>query len=183
MSPVFAAFIATSLDGFIARQDGSIDWLDEANALVPAAEDCGYEAFMSTVDGLVMGRRTFEQVLSFEHWPYGETPVYVLSRTLSELPKTVPASARLVRGSPAEVASMLSGHGHRRLYLDGGVTIQHFLAAGLVTELTVTTIPVLIGSGRALFGPLARDVRLRHLATRAYPFGFVQSRYAVVGAA
>jgi dihydrofolate reductase len=183
MSPIFAVFIATSLDGFIARQDGSIDWLDRANALVPQAEDCGYEEFMSTVDGLVMGRGTFEQVLAFEQWPYGDTPVYVLSRTLDKLPETVPSSARLVSGSPSEVASMLASHGHRRLYLDGGVTIQRFLAAGLVAELTVTTVPVLIGRGRPLFGPLTHDVRLRHLATRAYPFGFVQSRYAVVGAA
>ncbi len=177
-----SVFIATSLDGFIARADGRIDWLDEANAVVPAGEDCGYSAFMSGVDALVMGRHTFELARSFAEWPYGATPVIVLSRRLAALPPGLPGTVRLVKAAPEALVAQLSAEGMRHLYIDGGVTIQRFLAAGLIDEVTITRIPVLLGAGRPLFGPLARDLRLEHLATRAFAFGFVQSRYRVARA-
>lgn len=176
-----SVFIATSLDGFIARPDGSIDWLEAANQRVPSGEDCGYADHMASVDALVMGRATFEKVLGFPEWPYGETPVYVLSRTLSTLPAHLGTSVVLCKAqSPAEVVALARSRGHGHLYVDGGQTIQAFLAAGLIDSLTLTTIPVLLGQGLRLFGPLAQDVTLIHTATRAYPFGFVQSRYDVV---
>ena len=87
-----SVFIATSLDGFIARTDGSINWLNEANALVPAGEDCGYVHFMSGMDALVLGRNTFEQVLTFGEWTYGRTPLIVLSHQLKFLPAHLPAT-------------------------------------------------------------------------------------------
>lgn len=74
-----SVFIATSLDGFISRDDGSIDWLMQANTLVPPGEDGGYKSFISTVDGLIMGRNSYEKVLSFDEWPYGNLPVVVLN--------------------------------------------------------------------------------------------------------
>jgi dihydrofolate reductase len=175
-----SVFIATSLDGFISRADGSIDWLDEANARVPAGEDCGYAQFMSTVDALVMGRHTFELALSFNKWPYGATPVVVLSSHMTSLPRGVPDTASLADEAPAKSVARLSDRGLRHLYIDGGVTIQRFLAAGLIDEVTITKIPVLIGAGRPLFGPLASDVRLEHVSTRAFDFGFVQSKYRVL---
>lgn len=175
-----AVFIATSLDGFIARSDGDLDWLDRANALVPPGEDCGYGAFMATVDALIMGRATFEKVLGFGGWPYGGTPVSVLSRTLRQLPEGAPDNVELLRASPAEVVEMARDRGHGSLYIDGGKTIRSFLRAGLITDLTVTTIPILLGSGIPLFGELEGDMALRHVATRAFPFGFVQSQYVVV---
>jgi len=175
-----SVFIATSLDGFISREDGSIDWLDQANARVPAEEDCGYAEFMSTVDALVMGRHTFELARSFAEWPYGQTPVFVLSSRLSALPAGVPGTVHLSREAPAALVARLSAQGIKHLYIDGGVTIQRFVADGLIDEVTITRIPVLIGAGRPLFGPLSSDVRLEHLSTRAFDFGFVQSKYRVV---
>jgi dihydrofolate reductase len=179
MSSICRVFVATSLDGFIARPDGSIDWLEQANQLVPAGEDCGYGAFMASVDALVMGRVTFDTVRSMSPWPYGNKPVYVLSRTLSTLPPDSPPSVRLVRGEPAAAIAASAAQGLRSLYVDGGITIQAFLTAGLIRELIITVIPVLLGAGRPLFGPLLGDVKLRLVGSRVYPFGFVQSHYAI----
>lgn len=180
MRATCSVFIAISLDGFIARADGSIDWLGAANARVPAGEDCGYAEFMSGIDAMLMGRHTFELARSFGNWPYGSTPVIVLSSTMAALPAGTPDSVSLASAPPAAMVSTLSGQGVRRVYVDGGVTIQRFFGAGLIDDLTITTIPVLIGAGRPLFGPLAADVRLEHQSTRAFDFGFVQSRYRVV---
>lgn len=183
MQPHFAVFIATSLDGFIARENGSIDWLHEANRLVPEGEDCGYSAFIDSVDAILMGRKTFETVLEFDHWPYGNLPVYIISRSLRELPPAVPGTAQLVTGEVAEISNKLGSTGHRRIYIDGGETIQSFLSAGAVTELTITRIPILLGKGRPLFGHLRHDIKLDHVNTKAYPGGFVQSAYKTVIAA
>ena len=178
--PECNVFIATSLDGFISRPDGSIDWLDEANALVPAGEDCGYGQFMAGIDVLVMGRNTFEQVLTFGEWPYGATPVIVLSRSLTSLPAHLPGTVSLSAEEPAQLVQRLSAAGLEHLYIDGGLTIQSFLAAGLIDEITITLIPILLGSGKPLFGPLSGDVHLELVSSRAYDFGFVQNRYRVV---
>lgn len=177
-----AVFIATSLDGFIARADGSIDWLNDANARIPAGEDCGYAAFMANIDALVMGWNTFEQVLSFDEWPYGELPIVVLTRRIRtrELPPRVPATVTLSADDPATLVVRMAEMGLHRLYVDGGLTIQRFLSAGLIDELTITTIPVLVGNGKTLFGTLSKDVPLELVSTRSYDFGFVQSRYRVL---
>lgn len=174
-----SVFVATSLDGFISRSDGRIDWLNGANALVPPGEDCGFAEFFSTVDALVMGRNTFEQVLSFSEWPYSSKPVVVLSHSLRSLPGQVPATVTLSAEPPATLVERLSAEGLGHLYIDGGLTIQSFLVANLVDEMTITVIPVLLGSGKPLFGSLRSDVNLQLLASRAYDFGFVQSKYRV----
>ena len=175
-----SVFIATSLDGFISRTDGRIDWLDRANRLVPPGEDFGYARFMSTVDGIVMGRNTFEQVLGFGKWPYGVTPLVVLSRTLKSLPANLPATVSISAEAPLRLVDRLASLGLEHLYVDGGKCIQSFLAAGLIDEITITLIPVLLGAGKALFGPLPGDVRLELLSSQAYDFGYVQSKYRVV---
>jgi dihydrofolate reductase len=169
-----SVFIATSLDGFIARQDGALDWLP-----ADGGEPHGYTEFMATVDALVIGRKTFETVLNFDEWPYGKKPVVVLSKSLSEL--TVPdgAACEVMAGTPHEIVSRLRQRGMRHLYIDGGVTIQGFVEAGLIQRLIITRIPVLLGSGIPLFGPLSRDIRLGHVATRTYPSGMVQSEYVI----
>ncbi len=177
-----SVFIATSLDGFISRTDGSLDWLDQANSRVPKGEDCGYEEFMSTVDALVMGRHTFELARSFADWPYGQTPVFVLSSRMNALPGGMASSVQLFNAAPAAIVARLSAQGMRHLYIDGGLTIQRFLCDALIDEITLTRIPVLIGSGRPLFGPLSEDVRLEHISTRVFDFGFVQSKYRVLKA-
>lgn len=168
-------FVGISVDGFLARADGGLDWLPET------CEPHGYEELVAAVDAMVIGRGTFETVLGFPSWPYGRKPVVVLSakpEALS-LPDGVPCEA--MAGAPAEILARLEARGWRHLYLDGGITIQRFLEARLVQRLVITRIPILLGSGIPLFGPLSRDVRLRHLGTRAFASGMVQSEYEVEG--
>jgi dihydrofolate reductase len=172
-----SVFIATSLDGFIARKDGDIDWLMVANTRVPAGEDCGYQAFFDSVDALVMGRNTYELAASFESWPYADKPVVVLSSRPLDIPQALQGSVSCMAGKPKELCLSLAERGYRHVYVDGGLTIQGFLAAGLIDTLIITRIPVLLGEGIPLFGPLHDDLTLRHIETRAFDFGFVQSRY------
>jgi dihydrofolate reductase len=177
--PRVSVYIATSLDGFIARKDGGLDWLNEANALVPADEDLGFRAFMNSVDALIMGRKTYETVLSFGKWPYGKTPVVVLSRNAIPFPPGLPNTVTHSSEPLRALLKRLSGQGIRHVYVDGGRTIQGFLAEGLVDEITVTVIPVILGSGIPLFGSVDDDIRLTHVRTTAYDFGFVQTTYSV----
>jgi dihydrofolate reductase len=180
MTAKSSVFIATSLDGYIARGDGSIDWLERANRVVPKDEDCGYGAFIATVDVLVMGRNTFELARRFGTWPYGDLPVVVLSHRDLAIPQSLAGSVSVSHESPRALVSRLSARGAKHLYIDGGLTIQGFLREGLIDALTITVVPVLLGAGRPLFGPLADDVQLVHLSTKAYDFGFVQLNYRVV---
>ena len=170
-----SVFIATSLDGFIARLDGALDWLPED------PEPHGYTEFMATVDALVMGRKTFETVLAFPGWPYGKTPVIGLSSKPAELLAPPGAVFDAMAGTPQEIVKRLAERGMKHLYIDGGVTIQRFLEAGLIQRVIITRVPVLLGSGIPLFGPLSRDIRLEHVATGAYPSGLVQSEYLIAG--
>jgi dihydrofolate reductase len=170
-----SVFIATSVDGFIARPNGDLDWLPED------AEPHGYNEFIAGVDAIVIGRKTFETVLAFPAWPYGDKRVVVLSSRPVDLSAAVGGIAEQMSGSPAEIVARLAASGAHHLYVDGGVTIQGFLRAGLIQRLIVTRVPVLLGAGIPLFGSLPRDVRLRHVATRYYPSGLVQSEYLVAG--
>jgi dihydrofolate reductase len=171
-----SVYIATSLDGFIARRGGELDWLvGEGGA--EGDEDYGYAAFMETVDVVVMGRGTFEKVLTFDPWPYAGKRVVVLSSSQVEIPPQLAGAAELHALAPADLVARLASEGARHLYVDGGQTIQRFLSAGLISSLIVTRIPVLIGEGIPLFGPLPHDVKLEHVETRSFPNGFVQSRY------
>ena len=168
-----SVFVGTSLDGFIARANGDLDWLPHGGG-----EDHGYDAFMATVDALVIGRHTFEKVLTFDTWPYGEKAVFVLS---TRPPVPVPPGARVewMSGPPAEIVSHLAARGIQHAYVDGGITIRRFLQAGLIQRLVITRIPVLIGTGIPLFGVTPRDIALEHIATRQFASGLVQSEYEV----
>jgi len=180
-TPRFSVFIATSVDGFIARPDGDVDWLQEVGAEDLAQDDGGFADFFAAVDVLVMGRNTFEKVLSFDGpWPYGDKPVVVLSRTLAEVPDELRETVSIEACTPSELAHKLGERGLRRVYLDGGQVIQSFLREGLVSDLTVTRIAVLLGQGLPLFGELPGDIRLRLLDTRSWGECFEQSRYEVV---
>ena len=170
-----SVFIGTSVDGFIARLNGDLDFLPAGGA-----EPHGYREFMETVDALVIGRKTYETVLAFETWPYAEKPVFVLS-TRSLAPAPPDAIVEHMSGDAAEIVSQLETRGIKHVYVDGGITIQGFLQAGLIQRLIITRVPVLIGEGVSLFGPLPHDVRLEHVATRNYPSGLVQTEYRVVG--
>ena len=167
-------FVGASVDGFIARLNHDLDWLPEGGG-----EPHGYEEFMATVDALVIGRKTFEKVLTFDPWPYGSKRVVVLSQEPLDLSKAVGGVVEQMSGSPSEIVARLAASGANNLYVDGGITIQRFLHAGLVQRLIITRVPVLIGSGIPLFGPLPQDVRLTHISTRHFPSGLVQSEYQV----
>jgi dihydrofolate reductase len=166
-------FVGTSLDGFIARANGDFDFLPPGGG-----EPHGYDEFMATVDALVIGRKTFETVLALDAWPYGDKPVIVLStRPLAPAPRGTVVER--MSGAPADLVSQLAARGIGHIYVDGGITIQRFLRDGLIQRLIITRVPVLIGSGIPLFGALERDIVLRHVATRQYASGLVQSEYVV----
>lgn len=172
-----SVFIATSLDGFIARENGGIDWLPTPD--LEDGEDYGYNAFIETVDAMVMGRNTYELVLAFDEWYYGELPVFVLSSRGVDIPGRISKTVSTMSGEPEEIVRHLGEQGFRHLYVDGGKTIQGFLKAGLISQLTITRIPVLIGSGIPLFGPLSNDIQLEHVESRTFTDGLVQNRYEV----
>lgn len=170
-------FIAASLDGFIARADGDIDWL---TPFATGGEDTGYDAFMASVDGVVMGRGTFEKVLSFGAWPFSE-PVIVSSRTLSQndLRADLDGKLRISSLAPRPLMEALAADGWKRAYVDGGKLIQSFLREGLISDIILTRIPVLLGEGIPLFGKMDGDITLRHVETRTFASGLVQSKYSI----
>jgi len=167
-----SVFVGVSVDGFMARRDGGLEWLPSD------CEPHGYSEFMETVDALLIGRNTFDVVLAFDAWPYGDKPVYVLSsRPLAPAPPG--AVVERLSGDAGAVAAELAGRGHEHVYVDGGITIQQFLRAGRIQRLVVTRVPVLIGEGTPLFGAVPSDIRLRHVATRSFPSGLVQTEYHI----
>lgn len=170
-----SVFVGTSVDGFIARPNGEFDFLP-----ADGGEPHGYAEFMATVDALVMGRKTFETVLTLGCWPYGRKRVVVLSSRPVDLSAAREGIVEQLSGSPAEIVSKLASTGAHHLYVDGGFTIQSFLRAGLVERLVITRVPVLIGEGIPLFSTLPRDVRLRHVSTEQYASGLVKSEYQVL---
>ncbi|RLD94917.1 MAG: dihydrofolate reductase [Bacteroidetes bacterium] len=173
-----SVFIAASLDGFIARPDGDVSWLDEYEPL-GEGEDAGYSELFNKVDSLVLGRGSFEKVLEFD-WPYGDKPITVLSSSLSKVPEKLKGSVRIDNSVPLKLLENLAAEGCRHIYLDGGQVIQSFLREGLVDDITLTIIPVLLGQGVPLFGSLEKDIKLKLLESRSWDNGFVQSKYKVV---
>jgi dihydrofolate reductase len=168
--------VGTSLDGFLARRDGTFDFLTAGGDGDGAAN--GFDAFLASVDGVLLGRNTYDVVLPFPAWPYGSTPVFVLThRALPPLRNDAVVEA--LAGAPAAVLEDLARRGCTHVYVDGGDTIQQFLRAGLVDRIVVTRVPVLIGEGIPLFGALEADLLLRHVSTRVLSGGAVQSEYAV----
>lgn len=170
-------FIATSLDGYIARPDGALDWLPQPSGDTEA-DDHGYSAFMAGIDAVVLGRNTFEVVLGFGGWHF-TTPVVVLSSRPLEIPPDLEGKVFQMSGSPSEVVAACAARGWHELYIDGGITIQRFLRAGLIARLIITRVPVILGQGLPLFGATPHDIPFDHVRTTAYPTGLVQSEYAV----
>jgi dihydrofolate reductase len=170
-----SVFIGTSLDGFIARKNGDFDFLPSGGG-----EPHGYNEFIATVDTIVIGRKTFETVLPMKPWPYGNKRVVVLSSRPQDFSKVVGGLVEQMSGAPAEIVEKLAATGAKHAYVDGGITIQNFLRAGLIQHVAITRVPVLIGDGIPLFGALPHDIHLRHIATHQYPSGLVKSEYEVV---
>ena len=166
-------YVGTSLDGFIARKDGDIDWLVKyQNKEVHDS----YNEFISRIDAMVVGRGTYEKVLSFPEWPY-EKKVFVLSTSLKQIPETLNEKATLLAMKPAELLNYLSDKGFSNIYVDGGKVIQSFLREDLIEELIITRVPELIGTGIPLFGYIDNDLQFEHIKTSIYSDGLVKSRY------
>jgi dihydrofolate reductase len=167
-------YIAASLDGFIADPAGSLDWLHELPN--PENSDFGYAESMSGIDAIVMGRGTFETVLTFGEWPY-DKPVFVLTSSLEGVPPELAGKVELVGGDVAAVARYLRSRGYVNLYIDGGRTVQSFLKADLVDELVLTTVPVLLGGGVPLFGDIGRRLAFRRGSTETLTPQLTKTRY------
>jgi dihydrofolate reductase len=169
-----SVFIGVSVDGYIARLNGGLDFLP-----TDGGEAHGYDEFIAGIDTLVIGRKTFETVLVYPKWPYGNKRVVVLSTQNLDFSSVRSAKVEQMTSDPADIAAKLWSSGTRNVYVDGGVAIQRFLRAGLIQRLIITRVPVLIGEGIPLFGALPHDVHLRHVATQAYPSGLVKSEYQI----
>jgi dihydrofolate reductase len=167
-----SVFCGVSVDGFLARPNNTVDFLDAGGQ-----EPHGFEEFYGSVDVLVIGRKTYEFVVSYGQWLYSKKPVVVLSRRPLDFSWIKNGVVEQMSGEPAQIVAQLQARGFKHAYIDGGLTIQRFLAAGLINRLVVTRVPVLIGEGIPLFGPVPRDIVLRHVATRTYKGGLVQSEY------
>ncbi|WP_199609046.1 dihydrofolate reductase family protein [Flocculibacter collagenilyticus] len=159
-------YIATSLDGYIADKNNQIDWLHDFPN--PDGSDFGFSQFMAEIDALVMGRNTFEMILSFDcDWPYSK-PVFVLSNSLSSVPEAYQDKVSLLKGEPNNIVKTLNEKGFNNLYIDGGATIQHFLKADMIDKLIITTIPVVLGGGIPLFSELSAPIKFRHVKSERY---------------
>ena len=167
-----SVFIGASLDGFIARRNGSYDFLPAGGG-----EPHGYEEFIAEIDALVVGRHTFETVLGLDNWPYEGKRVVVLSHCDLDMSGLEERHVEQMSGEPADIVAALAATGARHLYVDGGITIQNFLRAGLIDRIIITRVPVLIGDGIPLFGSLPHDVPLDHVGTQTYSGGLVKSEY------
>jgi dihydrofolate reductase len=167
-------YIAASIDGYIATKDGDVDWLHEVPN--PDNDDYGYSDFIGNIDALVMGRNTFEKILTFGDW-FHKKKVFVVSSLLTEIPEGLEGKVEILSGSLSAVLSEIESQGFNRLYIDGGKLIQSFLSEDLIDELIVTRIPILLGGGIPLFGELSAPLRFTHIDTKVHNDALVMSRY------
>jgi len=181
-----SVYIATSVDGFIAKKDGNVDWLHTAgNAEADMGDqaDMGFSEYMASVDCMIMGRKCMQMISSFnlpaEQWPYGETRIIVLSNTLKEAPDNVKNKIEMYAGDINALITKLESEGHKHAYIDGGTTIQAFLNLQLINEMTLTRAPVLLGEGISLFGKTTQDIKLEKAQATVFINDFVQQKYVV----
>lgn len=167
-------YIGTSLDGFIAREDGNIDWLNEIPN--PDNEDFGFAEFMENIDALVMGKNTYETVLSFGEWPYSKK-VFVLSSKLKEVPENLKDKVEIIKGEPQSIVKELNFRKYNNLYIDGGKVIQSFLENDLIDEIVITSIPVILGKGIPLFTQISKEQKYEHIKTEVFRNTLVKSHY------
>jgi dihydrofolate reductase len=167
-------YIAVSLDGYIAKKDGNLDWLNEIPN--PDGNDFGFNDFLINIDAIVMGKNTYEKVLSFKEWPYSK-PVFVLSHTIRHVSDILKDRADIISGNPKDILNKLGNLNHQSIYIDGGLTIQSFLKEDLIDALIISRIPVLLGDGIPLFGSLQNELKFEHIETIVYNDSLVKSHY------
>lgn len=181
-----SVFIATSADGYIATKDGGIKWLEKAGKLdadMGEQSDMGFKNYMASVDCMIMGRKCMEKISSFnlppEQWPYGDTRIFVLSKTVKEAPENLKGKVEFYSGEIPTLMSRLESEGYQQAYIDGGSAITSFLNLGLINEMTITRAPILLGEGITLFGKINKPIKLEDSQATAYPNGFIQIKYKV----
>jgi len=180
-----SVFIATSADGYIATPDGGVDWLHTAGDLKAniGSEDMGFQAYMDSVDSMIMGRKCMEMISSFnltpEQWPYGHTRIFVLSNTLKEAPDNLKDKVEMYSGEIPALMSQLEREGFQHVYIDGGTTITSFLNLELINEITITQIPIILGGGIPLIGKTNKHIKLEDSQATVYPNDFIQIKYNV----
>ncbi|MGL6315183.1 dihydrofolate reductase family protein [Vibrio sp. WXL103] len=181
-----SVFIATSVDGFIARKDGSVDWLHSAGN--PNAENDGlaeqtFGDYIASIDCMIMGRNCMQVIsdmdLTPEQWPYGETRIIVLSTTLSQPPENMQDKVELYSGELNALLTLLESEGYQHAYVDGGATIQSFLNLKRIDEMTITYAPIILGEGIRLFGPTNHDIKLTEAKSTTFANDFIQVNYKV----
>lgn len=181
-----SVFIATSVDGFIAKEDGSVDWLHtagNADADMSDQADMGMIDYMSAVDCMIMGRKCMDMISSMnltpEQWPYGNTRIIALSRTVREAPENLNGKVEMYSGDLLTLIGNLENEGYKHAYIDGGATIQAFINLKLINEMTITKAPVLLGEGKPLFGKTYKDIKLKEAKAVTFPNDFIQVKYKV----
>ncbi|MDH5796123.1 MAG: dihydrofolate reductase family protein [Anaplasmataceae bacterium] len=173
-----SAYIAVSLDGFIARDDHSIDWLPKPD--LNSNEDYGFDDFFSSVDALVMGRNTYEIVVNSGYqWPYKEKKVFVLTNRNIEIADNIKEYVFSISGTPNEIINNLQQNNIQHIYIDGGKVIQSFLKLNLINEITITQIPILLGSGIPLFSKLNNDIYLSVISSKLYKNDLIKNHYQI----
>jgi len=180
-----SVYIATSVDGFIAKPDGNVDWLHTAGDLEAdmGDEDMGFRAFMNSVDCMIMGRKSMEMIsnlnLTPEQWFYGDMRIVVLSNTVERAPNNLKGKVEMYSGDLTSLVASLEKEGFKHTYIDGGKTIQSFINLQLVDEITLTRIPLLLGEGVPLFGKTLKEIKLEKAKAKAFANDFVQVKYLV----
>lgn len=171
--PKVSVRVGQSIDGYIAKKDGNIDWLYYGHS---GDEEYGFKDFINSIDGLILGKNTYEVVSNFDQWPYDGKRVIVLSNSL----KNVRPEAELYTGSLKDLLSKLHSEGIKHVWVDGGVTISKFLEEGLVDEISISVIAMILGSGIPLFNPMNAEHKCELLSTKSYPSGLVESKYKIL---
>ena len=171
----FSVYMANSLDGFIAREDGNVDWLNNYNE--EDKTDYGFDDFISTVDIIVMGRKTFELVAAFDGWFYQDAQIVVLSNSLSEVPEHLEDKVTIYNGEIEDLVEKFDEDFH--IYVDGGSVVTQFLEKDLITDITLTTVPILLGKGIKLFSQISHEIELDLMSSESYTSGLIMSRYVV----
>ncbi len=175
-----SVYIATSADGYIATPDGSVDWLHSAGN---QQADMGFQAYMISVDCMIMGRKCMEMIASFnltpEQWPYGDMPIMVLSNTIKTPPENLRGKVEMYSGDINLLIGKLESDGYKSAYIDGGSTITSFINLQLINEMTITQAPMLLGEGLPLFGKINHPVTLQDAQSRVFANDFTQVKYKV----